>query len=103
LFGTAQEGQAGMSDFARLVQDLPSSPALQARLEQVDSVDSAVSAAREAGYSITGEEISAYVKGLQDGSQKDLSDAQLDAVAGGKKKAGPDFSVLLNVTGNGAR
>jgi predicted ribosomally synthesized peptide with nif11-like leader len=77
-----------MSDFARLIQDLATSPSLQARLEQVESVDSAVSAAREAGYSISGAEVSAYLEGLQDASRKDLSDTQLDAVAGGKLDSG---------------
>jgi predicted ribosomally synthesized peptide with nif11-like leader len=80
-----------MSDFAQLLRDLPHSPSLQARLEQVESVDSAVSAAREAGYSISGEEISAYMRSLQDDSQKDLSDAQLDAVAGGKGIGGSEY------------
>jgi predicted ribosomally synthesized peptide with nif11-like leader len=83
-----------MTEMDRLVQDLSASPDLQEKLlKQQDGLQPAVTAAREAGYAITTEEAVAYLNTLQDSSQKELSDAQLDSVAGGKKRA--NFSVLF--------
>lgn len=70
------------AEVERFVADLKSNPAL---LEQVRSnaagVDSVVGLAKEHGYDITVDEAKSYI---QQQTSQDLSDAQLDAVAGGK-------------------
>ncbi len=75
-----------MSEMDRLVQDLSRSPELQQRLlNQPEDLDAAVSAAQAAGYDVSKEEAVRYVDALRHSDEKELSDSQLDAVAGGKK------------------
>jgi predicted ribosomally synthesized peptide with nif11-like leader len=86
---TPNEGRRGeMSDLTRLIQDLSTSQALQARLEQVGSIEAAVVAAGEAGYRITPEEVAAYLRELAQRARNEMSDTQLDAVSGGKSYSG---------------
>ncbi len=84
-----------MTEMDRLIQDLSSSPDLQRKLlAQPETMEAAVGVARDAGYSVTQDEVAAYVRSMQDEGQKELSDAQLDSVAGGKKKTGNKFRVI---------
>lgn len=70
------------ADVERFVSDLKSNDALRAELSShASGVGSVVAFAKEKGYELSAEEVSSYIQG-QAGS--DLSDAQLDAVAGGK-------------------
>lgn len=70
------------AEVARFVADLKGDPALLERVRSnAGGIDSIVVLAREQGYDITADEAKAYI---QQQTSQDLSDAQLDAVAGGK-------------------
>lgn len=85
-----------MTEMERLVQDLNTSPELFEKLvQQHDKLDSAVAAAREAGYAVDKDEAIAFLKAMQDSGSKELSEAQLDSVAGGKKRRGINLSLLF--------
>lgn len=70
------------SEVERFVADLKSDEGLRSALsDHASGVGSVVSFANDKGYDISVDEANSYIQG-QAGS--DLSDAQLDAVAGGK-------------------
>lgn len=70
------------ADVERFVSDLKSNDELRAELSgHASGVGSVVEFAKDKGYDLSAEEVSSYIQG-QAGS--DLSDAQLDAIAGGK-------------------
>lgn len=81
-----------MTEMDRLVEAVSNSPELQRKLTvEPSDLDAAVTAAREAGYAVTRDEIVAYVGAMQESSKNALSDAQLDSVAGGKQEGGSIF------------
>ena len=70
------------ADIERFVADLKSNPELLAEVkQQAGGLGSVVAFAKSKGYDVTAAEAKAYVNAQ---AGKDLSDAQLDAVAGGK-------------------
>ena len=70
------------SDVERFVTDLKTNPDLLAEVkENAGGIASIVDIAKGKGYDITLEEAKAYI---QSQAKKELSDEQLDAVAGGK-------------------
>lgn len=72
-----------MTEMDRLVEALSNSPALQRTL-LVEPIDTAFAAARDAGYAVTREEFATYRNARQNGRHQELSDAQLDSIAGGR-------------------
>ena len=86
------------SEVERFVSDLKTDDGLRSTLaEHASGVGSVVSFANEKGYEITVEEASAYIQAQ---AGKDLSDEQLDAIAGGKGFLGislPDVAVVTQV------
>ena len=70
------------ADVERFVADLKTNPGLLAEVkENAGGIASVVKIAKDQGYDISLEEAKAYV---QDQAGSELSDEQLDAVAGGK-------------------
>lgn len=69
-------------DIQRFVADLKSDDALRAELsEKASGLASVVAFAAGKGYSITPDEVASYI---QNQTETELTDAQLDAIAGGK-------------------
>lgn len=69
-------------DIQRFVVDLKSDDALRAELsEKASGLSSVVEFAGSKGYSITLDEVAGYI---QNQTETELTDAQLDAIAGGK-------------------
>lgn len=74
-----------MTEVDRLIEALSNSPELQRMLmAEPGDLDTAVVAARDAGFAVTRDEVVAYVTAMQESSKSGLSDTQLDSVAGGK-------------------
>lgn len=69
-------------DVERFVADLKSDDGLRSELAaNASGVSSIVSFAKDKGYAITPDEVTGYI---QDQTANELSDTQLDAIAGGK-------------------
>lgn len=70
------------ADVERFVEDLKNDEGLRTELSgQASGIGSVVAFAKDKGYDVTAEEASAYINAQ---AARDLSDAELDAVAGGK-------------------
>ena len=82
------------SEMDRLVADISHDPTLQSLFGGAQTIEQAVSAAQDAGYDVGADGAQVYLAQMQGAGQAELTDTQLDTVAGGKK--GPSYGVLLN-------
>lgn len=74
-------------DVERFIADIKADPAMQADLAtQVSGVESIVAFAKSKGYDITTDDVRSHINEL---TGHDLSDADLDAMAGGKGSSTP--------------
>jgi predicted ribosomally synthesized peptide with nif11-like leader len=79
----------------RFVNDLAKNPALVAALKpQATGLASVVAFGKQHGYDFTLDEAKQYI---QSRSPRELTDTQLDAIAGGKKKGGGSVKVTSNI------
>ena len=91
------------AEVERFVSDLKSDEGLRSELSgHASGVGSVVSFAKDTGYDINADEAAAYIHGQ---AGRELNDAELDAVAGGKGHANQtstsSVSVATNVSGAG--
>lgn len=83
------------ADVERFVTDLQNDEGLRNELSgHASGVGSVVAFAKEKGYDVTADEASAYISAQ---AGRDLSDAELDAVAGGKSSNNQTSSSATNV------
>ncbi|MBT3399483.1 MAG: Nif11-like leader peptide family natural product precursor [Rhodospirillaceae bacterium] len=89
------------AEIERFVADLKSNEALRSELSgHASGIGSAVSFAKDKGYDITSDEAGSYISAQ---AGRDLSDSDLDAVAGGKsfhhdnQTTTTDANVALNI------
>jgi len=79
----------------RFVNDLAKKPELVAALKpQATGLASVVAFGKQHGYDFTLDEAKQYI---QSRSPRELTDTQLDAIAGGKKKGGGSVKVTSNI------
>lgn len=70
------------ADADRFVEDLKNNEELRAELSgQATGIASVVTFAKDKGYDVTGQDVATYIEGQ---AGQDLTDEQLDAIAGGK-------------------
>ena len=81
---------------ARFVQQVAQDQSLKARVEAVQTPDEVVRIAREAGFDLSGDELKAAVLRL---SGRELSDKELEAVAGGGYLSSAAGAVADTVSG----
>jgi predicted ribosomally synthesized peptide with nif11-like leader len=79
------------TDIGRLGEALARDPGLKAKLEQAKTLDEMIAIARAAGYSFTAEELKEEALA----HKKELTDAELERVAGGLNFTLPIGNVLL--------
>ena len=81
------------ADLTRFIEDLKTNPDLQAKVKEgAGGLDSIVAMAKESGYDVTLQEVKDY---LQSQSAKDLSNDEMEALAGGS--ASPVVAVTSEV------
>ncbi len=84
------------AELDRLVADYSKDSSFRASLDSAKDFDQAAEIAHSAGYDVTVEEGKAYLTALRSSAQTELTDKQLDAVAGGKHASGPGN--IVNIT-----
>ncbi len=84
------------SDIQRFIQDLKTNPELQEAIKgQSGGLEAVVAFATSQGYDISLDEAKAYIRAQ---SQQELTDEQLDAIAGGKGGHHPGSNTSTNVS-----
>lgn len=91
------------AEMDRLVSEYSTNESLRSQLDSATDLANAAEIAHAAGYDVSIEEAQAYIANLQSGAKAELSDAQLDAVSGGKNMGpGNIVHIMQQNAGSGA-
>jgi predicted ribosomally synthesized peptide with nif11-like leader len=86
-----REVDMARQEIGRLGEAMARDPELRAKLQQAKDVDAVIATARAAGYAFTAEELSEEART----HKQELTEEQLERVAGGFHFSSPSVNVLL--------
>ncbi len=82
-----------LAEMDRFVREYSTNADLREGVAASGDLAAAAAFAQSKGYDVHPEEAKTYLEGMRNDTQAELSEAQLDAVAGGK---GPNMAALVN-------